>query len=310
MVALSGALFFCRCNETEQKTKTAIAGPQTLVSKTLNNIDTGMADSMMKHFIALSGSDKNPMPTSFFISKDAIHKIVNLLHKELAEQKTQPLQDPKDSLKGFTDGIRIYFASNLAVSTFPLDNTILLVSTKDGGRVPDSVKNSLTRRRHIDYYQHESADSLFMLKNYIEPCKGAQCYGAMLYIKNPSKAPCNDSPNGIPLDLAENMVANFNKGDTINTKGIWFELALFEALDKSKMINGIRIYFAKHPFDKKHPEISLRSTVVITGTVQNPKGPLDDFTCDPAFQEYMKRRHSMFPGDPLDNGELCPDNCN
>jgi hypothetical protein len=313
MLAVLIAATFSQCN----------CRPSTITGKTLNGIDEVTAGKMMQHFEDLKGNDKAPLTETFWISKEMIHDIVTLLHSEIKQQKAQGRKDT-------TDGVRIYFASDPTISSYPLSNTILLVSTKDNGKADTNIiKGCRSGRRHLDYYDHVSSDDLFKLSNHEIKCESAGCPGDSLYppatVSNPhtsshtrhTTSTC-DLPHGIPREEAEEMVKYFLEPHIINTSGEWFDLCFFETIDKSPRPNGIRIYFARHA--NKDDDISklYRDAFVITTTERDTLTGItkDYFDCDKISRIYEEaynlkytKSHGLYSG-PQDNGELCPYNCN
>ncbi|MGZ3814952.1 MAG: hypothetical protein ACXVB0_23315 [Mucilaginibacter sp.] len=293
------AIVFSQCN----------CSPSATTGRTLNDIDEVTAGKMMQHFEDLKGSDNAPVTETFWISKEMIHDIVTLLHSEIQQQKARGRKDT-------TDGVRIYFASDLSVSTYPLNNKILLVSTKENGKALPGAQGCRSGKRHLDYYEHSASADLFKLSNHEIPCVSAGCPGCLLYnSSNPPGTVCN-LPHDIPVSEAEEMVHYFMQNHTINTLGEWFDLCFFETMDRAKTPNGIRIYFARHKTCSVDPSKSFRDAFVITTTKRDPKTGItvDYFDCDEdlgkSYQAAYQAKYQILGGVPADNGELCPTNCN
>jgi hypothetical protein len=296
----------------------------SITYKTLNDVDGVTAGEMIQHFDDLRGNDNAPVSESFWISKEMIHDIVTLLDKEVAVEKARRDSHSKDTLIGIPDGIRIYFASDPTISTYPLNNTILLVSTKDNGKAPAGWKGCKSGRRHLDYYEHSTTDGLFKLSNHEIKCESAGCPGDSLYF--PVIYPDTNCrlPHDISRKEAVEMVHYFTEKHTINTKGAWIDLSFFETMDKDTVLNGIRIYFARHKICQEDTTKNYRDAFVITTTKRNPKTGLtaDYFDCDTidgtsaTYEKAYRKKYNILPvtnvifSGPQDNTELCPDNCN
>ncbi|HVS94361.1 MAG TPA: hypothetical protein VHE59_20125 [Mucilaginibacter sp.] len=300
----------------------ALASGQT-TSISLNGIDQQTASAMITHFAAHKDSDKNPLTVSVWLSKQMVHNMVLLLEAERSSQT--PTQgtgiDTADKTLGLTDGVRIYFASDPAINTYPLKTSIILVSTKDAGLSTEPVASCKSGRKHADYYPHASNAALFnsgsingVVCNDNNTCNGAALYSTC-YNCVPDLTCQSLLPHSVSRDQAEMMVHSF-KHHPINTTSEWFDLALWEAIDADTVHTGIRIYFGTNRYDSVNTYTSKRDALVITTTKTDPAtgANVDYFDCaiSRTYQRLYGGRYfkGRWAGPPQDNGELCPNSCN
>lgn len=125
--------------------------------------------------------------------------------------------------------------------------------------------------------------------------------------------------NDIPKDKAWKMIKKFQKhyagkqvpGAEFLTHGIWFPFdklkAWIEAEERNKR-TGVRIYFASYLDKEDHPDrrttgknldYKHRNTVVLIST--KTEGGLE-------VDQYKEVDQKMFD-EPLNKGELCPEQC-
>ncbi|RKR80330.1 hypothetical protein BDD43_0427 [Mucilaginibacter gracilis] len=314
LFGLSVLLFAASCGQN--KGSTAFPGataaeakmrpmlpPASVKALSLNNIDKATALKMIDHFARYSAHDNKPSIVSYWISWDMLNAMVTMLDKELAAQTST-------SKPGPIDGVRIYFAADPSVTTFPLKPTIILVSTKDSGDF------SPQERLHHDYYEHAANDALFSLNSIVQPGVAA-APGAKLYAVSGERddVNCVPLPHNITRDKAEKMVMGF-KNHAINTVSEWFDLNMFEVLAKDPHHYGLRIYYATHP--NTDTGIEGRDAFVITTTLYDAaaRANVDVFDCSvisnvrKSYNKNKKARSPLFPPPGDDNGELCPYNCN
>jgi hypothetical protein len=302
----------CKGNKTssqEEKAKALISS--AMAYKTLNGIEATEAASRIQNFKDLALLDVKPTIQSFWIKKEMLHDIVLMLDAEKQEQIAEGKPD-------VTDGIRIYFTSdgNATITTHPIKTSIALVSTKDNGKSGEDLSSCPSGRRHLDYYEHSANAILYTaITSFEQNCPGGpSCPGASLYnCTSCSGLPsCSATPHDIPLPIAIKMVADFHD-HPINTNGEWFDLGLFEILDKETRHNGIRIYFATNP-QSSYSALSQRDAFIIT-TTEDPNNTginTDYYDCNTAiaYKELYQNKYSHPRTPPQDNGELCPKNCN
>lgn len=300
------------CDKLAEDAKAAAMHSPTGDGMTLNGVSAVNAGKMMQQFLSRKDDDKNPVPMSFLINKDMIHNIATVLKQEYSADSIKKGGDTSDKLKDLTDGVRIYFASDPSVNESPLKNTILLVLTKDGGPVEQGVLHSKTGRKHKDNYTYSKDALLFHMRQYEIPVVGAKCPGCLLYDPQEPTAPLCNSPHSISRAQAHDMIIAFN-GHEINTEAEWFDIDFWKTLDKlPKPFNGIRVYFARHNLytTPERAHVSDRNAVIITTTKRQGGFDIDDFDCYKELAKYFANYKKMFTkGDPKDNGELCPDNC-
>ena len=244
--------------------------------------------------------------------------MVTLLKKEKADQLAA---DP--SRNDVTDGVRIYFASDPNVTGPQLSTSIMLVSTKDNGAsaLPYAVCRS--RRKHLDYYDHDPNDDLFKftIGTGLICNGGITCGGNVLYqpcTSCGSITNCLQLPHNITPLQAHHMAQNFGKAP-INTLSEWFDLDMFDAINSTPGISGIRIYFGTNDVITTGPlkPLSIRDAFVIAATTHNTSTGAEDDNLDcnitrKFLNMYNDKYHTDsshdIPGQ--DYGELCPNNCN
>lgn len=271
---------------------TTTAAP-AVVKKSLNGIDSLTAVQWIDNFYKSMNTNSKPTPTSYFLNKDLVTRIVKILVDEGAGKKP--------------DGVRIYFAKKSAADT---DVLLILVSTVDS-TTAGGIKN-----RHHDYYSHSSKSALFdtiptptfkPTDFKIEGKRKGYDTGALLYTacptcqdRHPSCATVN-SPGAIRRRYAESMANSFG-GGVFNTRAVWFPIKTFARMAAEKDFSGLRIYLSNYP-DATYGHLN-RTTIVMT-TVDSTG--TDYFYCDPEKKVMPLDKPD---GDPENNGELCPANCN
>lgn len=288
--------------------------PPDTLHITLNGIDELTADTMRGHFMRFRGQDVNPTRECVFFDSLTIQRIVNLLYKEIAEEKSI------DSTRtDTTDGIRIYFGSYINITTGQLKNTVLLVSTKNDGVAPDSVPS---KAYHKDYYIHSKKDILFSnlsaINGMVSPkgvLKGETSYNPCIN--------CNDTPNcakNMPHYITRKtiytMLKNF-KNKPITTQSEWFDLGLFKSFADDHVHDGLRVYFGRHGVTGKNANKEAFVLVTTKGgsLLYKHEDYFDCSTTNPYFLRYYKingwdkAHHPLFSNGGQDNGELCPANC-
>ncbi|HVW16295.1 MAG TPA: hypothetical protein VHB54_20855 [Mucilaginibacter sp.] len=294
---------------------------------TLNGVDSTNALAMTGHFKNYKKEDSRPLQKSVWFDKKTFHLIVRILEKERGKQVYDaPVQ------KGMTDGLRIYFASDPTSSTGQLNNSIVLVSTKNNG-----LDNTVpSKAYHLDYYDHKKDDSLFMdmtaIKGVISTrpkfpinLHGENLYNPHLRLFESENISCSD-PHFITRGRANKMANRFGK-DTITTLSEWFDLKLLELIDRDTIHDGVRIYFARHP-DKYKSKIDTdvnKEAFLLITTKYHYNKLLKKETHDDYFDckwtgnyfLYVKKVLGWYnklhafdgTGGGDDNGELCPTHC-
>ena len=281
-----------------------------LVQKSLNNIDSSTAQAMIAKFNSLHSADKTPQVCSYWIPKATLHNIVSILNKE---------KQGKTGI-GATDGIRIYFAYDLAANSGNLINRIILVATHDNGVFSGST------RKHKDYYYHNASDPLFSMSNYGSTFIGNSTNsvpGALLFevcsncVDNPN---CPPSSHSISRASAETMVHNFYQHPhPIQNYSEWFDLNLLNYLDNDLTSSGIRIYIASSNTSSSWliPSSTISDRFILTETSIDPitKANTDNFSCSTTTAITSLATTASGTGNgssgtpPQDEGELCPQNC-
>lgn len=273
----------------------------------LNGVQRADAIAMVNFYQQNRKQDINPTRQSMWFDAATFKRIVDLLIKER--------DHPKDSAHP-TDGLRIYFASNVGVGPGRLRNTIIMMPTRQAGDNP----SVLSGKFHHDYFDHTPADSI-MLAASKEKLYEKRFYrrGEQLYNHHrQTEAPCTDpGPHYIDRDKAEQMVQNFGL-DTMTTNSEWFDLDLLEGfVNDPHPHDGIRLYFAKHgPTDPviNNQDVKNKEAFIWVPT-QSHGIPLfkthkDYFDCGTVRQALAKFRPLVDSGPGgQDNGELCPSNC-
>ncbi|HZY36618.1 MAG TPA: hypothetical protein VFE53_08215 [Mucilaginibacter sp.] len=290
--------------------------------QSLSGYTQQQVNTMIKPF---NNYSQMPKITSVWFDKSIINNILALLNSEVAQYGT--------------DGLRIYFADDNSNN-----ETIVLVSTFNQGQ--PNPRSAESDYYHDDYYTHSPSAALFKMTIPITgvPCHDQSCDGgALLYVKSglPDDSTCDkNNPHYLERGMCEDMVIGFaNQKTKINSRGEWFDLDMlngFSEVFKNQSIDGIRIYFGRHPiYDQYSWYGGMDGFVMVpTQAVVDPKTQdtihRDFFDCHFAsnyFINSMKdtRRHFIKPPKknkhallvfPLasyggqDNGELCPNNCN
>jgi hypothetical protein len=283
---------------------------------TLNGISYAQADTMIDHFQKYRGQDNRPIQRSVWFNKETLVKMVNLLNKEIIDQRKED-----ERRADTTDGIRVFFGSDISIGRGALSNTVLLVSTKNAGEdltVP-------SKAFHKNYFEHDKDDTLFRnlyaIHGSISNREAVNARGEDLY--DTCTTDCRiqptrpgEQPHYITRGRAHAMVNAFGS-DVITTNSEWFDINLFRAFAKDKRLDGIRIYFTRHPIDfegEADKDYPLQAFVIVTTEKAGAlhKDYFDPKTTEEYFKYYQKK-NKLF-GDPppvggQDNGELCPDNC-
>jgi len=296
---------------------------------TLNGVDSTDASKMKNWFLTYHEQDKRPARETFWFSRTAISRMYDLLTAERALETSQYNIGPGQ--KGFTDGIRIYFVSDTTVKKGCLNNSIILVSTKNDGPAPDSVPS---KAYHLDYYAHSKKDILFSnldsIRGQCSPRNILKNKGQNLYnicIGCDTTPPCDtNKPHYITQRKAHNMVSHFGQHPIVTTSE-WFDYDLIKDLATDPEHDGLRIYFARHPvkFKGKADKYASKDAFiwVTTRPDKTDANAHDDYfdckTTQEYFQKYIKRigwnkvnpRGGDDGGTPggEDDGELCPSNC-
>ncbi|MDB5005396.1 MAG: hypothetical protein JWQ34_3621 [Mucilaginibacter sp.] len=273
----------------------------------LNGIPQDEAKEMVDFYQQNRGQDTGPTRQSMWFDAATFKRIVDLLLKEKA--------DPRHSADP-TDGMRIYFASNLGVGPGRLRNTIIMMPTRKAGPNTAVISGSF----HHDYFDHDPADVAILAASK-EKLYTKRFYrrGEQLYNHNRRpEPPCTDpGPHYIDRNKAEQMVQKFG-WDTMTTNSEWFDLDLLEDfVNDPHPHDGIRLYFAKHgPTDPdiNKQEVKNKEAFIWVPT-QSHGIPLfkthkDYFDCGTARKALAKFRPLVIAGPGgQDNGELCPSNC-
>jgi len=303
--------------ERYKSTSRTFVPPAPKVNVTLNGVEEKEACAMIEHFNKIKANDTHPLPTSVWFDKSTIDAIVNLLHKEQATDLKNQKPNAKDKQFGITDGIRIYFACDKSANQYPLQTTILLISTKDNG--PSTDPTCWSKRLHKNYFEHTI--DVQTLKDYKVCHDGVKCGGDRLY---KFCFPCLSDPfcklpGNHHMDKAKArwMVKSFEVHyHSINTKSEWFDLGVFENISTSARAKGMRFYFGTHLKNKKD-SLRLRDALIVTPTEYNKRAKTDDdyFDCKETktyWLDYFKHYHKYlysYSSQAQDNGELCPSNC-
>jgi len=301
------------CNSTNKNSNTGSSTKDTvntkktggLVYKTLNGVDQIQALAMIEKFDTTCYQKQKLSSLNFWFSRAVINDIVNLIKDDSVRQI---------NAAHHVDGIRVYFASDIAV---PSNISILLVTTVDS-------TSSATDSLHHDYYCHADSELLFSDTGIAGTVyKPGQSKGANLYKANVlgifDDLTCNfgKHPHYIRRAMAHKMVVAFGN-DIVNSRGEWFPKDLFEDMTNSQRCDGMRIYFAKHPpKGNTTTAFNNRDAFVIATTQEDKTNKFnhnDYFDCTTFEQSVKKHAPSPFvyrinvAGQ--DNGSLCPNNCN
>lgn len=117
----------------------------------------------------------------------------------------------------------------------------------------------------------------------------------------------------IPFKMAKEMAQAFRKNQKLGTKAVWFPaqqiIDMAEAL-KREDADGLRIYFARYTKDiienynqnaGEDSRIDIKdadkNTIIFVSTRKENGKPRTDY-----FED-------LYPFEPENRGELCPDNC-
>ncbi len=261
----------------------------------LNKYTSDQATGMVANFRA---ENNLPSKVSVWFNKTVIENIIALLNNEN------------------DDGIRIYFGA--LSNGDPSTNTVILVSTKQGGPDP----NVPSKHLHIDYFAHDVNNALF--KTLLatpglagEPCYDNICKGGALLYQNCGTAtvPCSDDKNCstssihyITRSYGQSMVWNFGSS-LVSSKGEWFDKGMLIDMDtemlKVSNYDGMRVYFAKHTSsDLISPGAEAFVIEPTTGSA-DVNLHLDYFNCARAqayFEKFNKNIDALINQYAIDNG--------
>ena len=281
LLAILTVIVSCGKNESQQK---SLSGTSKF-SISLNGVTKTNAFLMIQHFDESRFGDQHPNGTNIWFDSLTVHRIANLLQLEGA------------------DGIRIYFASALNETVFPLKNTIVLVATKTNGKNPGVPSGKM----HLDYYEHSASNILFSnlksisgIVSYGTASKNTVLYNTCTTCDASQKKSTNI--HQLSRTEAEQMVQGF--GDhPINTISEWFDLGLFQTIIKDNKYDGLRIYFATKSQGSKQPG---RDVFVLIKTVpgDSPSTHVDYF----GTSSNNAKDVELADGGQ-DNGEQCQPNC-
>jgi hypothetical protein len=263
--------------------------PAIVVYKTLNGFDEKDAKEWIRND-SIAFVRHLPMDVvSYFLSDTMVIKLYNMLKTERAT-----------GVGHKADGFRIYFAKKTVTDQ---ETFLLIVATKDSSGVACC--------NHHDYYMHNFTD-LFdptvTLPIRVDK-KGADT-GALLYntsgVGDDPSCTSVSYPNAIKRSYAEQMVQKFT-GTNMNSRAVWFPLDVLKLLVTETSFKGMRIYPATYP-DNTYG-YDQRNTFVLT-TVDS--AGQDYFNCYKNKDYFNKNVNKYYPlwGPPLNNGSLCPINCN
>ena len=298
---------------------------------TLNGVDSTDAAKMKSDYLTYRGQDSRPERETFWFSRTAILHMYNLLTAEQAQEKAYGIDSGQ---RGFTDGIRIYFVSDMTQSKCHIANSIILVSTKNAGP-DDSVPSGA---HHKDYYTHSKKDILFSNLDSISaqwsPHDILKNWGQNLYngcLNCNVIASCDtDKPHYITQLRAHKMVKQFETKGPLTTTSEWFDYNLIKDLATDAVHDGIRIYIARHPktLMNGHADTDAMKEAFIWVTTKpdrlNKTAHDDYYDCTTTehyflnFAAKMKRKgRNPYDGDGgsggtsggQDNGEICPTHC-
>jgi hypothetical protein len=295
LLAIAAVMWLCGCpsKDPEQSgsaNRTAAAGTQRPVLKSLNGIEQGKARNMINYFALHTGNFK-PKSNTIWFSDAVIAEIVNVLKS-----------DPD------IDGIRLYFAGESVAAGPPKLSFVWVATMEDGA---DEVAPDQSKTRHKDIYLDDSKYQLFKTPGIEGKPSDTELAGMRLYV--PGSGGQNDTtcpylPNNIEISYAEQMVAGFKTPHVIDSHGEWFDRNLFLAIAGTTNYSGIRIYYAKHPATAIYDYYNGRDAFVITTTGKDADNS-DEFDCKTKdlYIKYFYHKNRFTP--PKDNGELCPNHC-
>jgi hypothetical protein len=245
-------------------------------SLTLNRIKFSDADAMVKDFKKNPSNYDMQNVANVYYDKAYFHNMANLVDNKIY------------------DGIRIYFARDQNGQ-----NTIVIVSTKDGGA---STKPG--KRIHNDFFQPlltysdgpeqrgipgKIKDNGTLMYNTNSPCTGVVCDD-----DNPHYVSCGDAY----------VMINVSGSDPITSRGEWFDARLIGKLDSvlqsNPKLDGIRIYYCKRD---SSPIVHHGFVFSLTEPIANGQHK-DNLECIILGQK--KDKHKV---DEWDNGEECPESC-
>ena len=286
---------------------------------TLNGIDQTTALTLITNFNQNKKNDRHPAKTSIWFPKQTIKNMMDLLDAEIAEEKLP------ECTKGRTDGIRIYFTWDGTYANHKMNNSIVLVSTKNYAPNPSASSGAL----HVDYYTHVANAPLFSENKLDLQGRASKMnlgdiftskdlydvYNVYFRVFHP-----NDTCSGyhfLSRGKANKMVNQFGKAP-ITTISEWFDLDLFRNIANQDKIDGLRIYFARHP-SKYHRDTDVNKykeafVLVTTITLKIGKNIYhkDNYICLATSNHRCTTGvyHHNDTGGGDDKGELCPDACN
>jgi len=247
----------------------------------------------------------NPKQESFYFDAGTLKKMIAAINAYNTYNATQKI-----------DGIRLYFASNQALSD-KKNLFIVLVPTTKGDTNPDPMCPS--HFHHNDFFDLNISDPLFRDTSIIHgkpDFSTSASTGVRLYehCANCPNIICPGQSNHFIIrDTAEHMVANFGKPHKMTTCSEWFDLGFVQDINDDATHTGIRIYFSKH--DKNDSDTTQDAKDkeafiwVTTQTIPLDNGTnnieMDSFYCIPKTHKAL-----LYTPGGADNGELCPFNCN
>ncbi len=283
------------CDQTKTASSETSSAAGALLSDSViyESLDGTPRESALKMIDYFKQNEDGFAKNSFVIKRDMMEVIYKMLEKERDTARAA-------GRKYLPDGLRIYFAKEKPESK---ELKLILVATTDSipytsGIKPDTVM-------HHDYYQHLYSDLHGAgIKLTVMP-EGEKPAGALLRepiidddeLRHSSCSGINQE--GVVLkSYAKRMVQYFN-GKVVNTKAVWFSLDKFKAMLNEGSFAGLRIYLATYPDNTYHAKD--KSTFVLTTFDSTGK---DYFHCD------NKNKDTPRAFDPMNNGSLCPNNCN
>ncbi|MCC8424457.1 hypothetical protein [Mucilaginibacter sp. UR6-11] len=318
------------CNNPDKTVRKAhfraamVVNTDTLI--TLNGIGKSTAEAMIAHFDSCKGRDTRPTRQSVWFDSATIHRMVRLLDKEIVEQRAARNPQEPDTLMGVADGIRIYYISDLRVKTGRLVNSVALISTQHNGH--DCQVTSCAK--HKDYYNHAKNDDLFKdtiairgrvsKKPAVIVANGEITYN--ICVRNCNVPSCDPRSIHYITRRQAHMMLNQFRGRSITTKSEWFDLNLFRDFVNDKTVDGLRIYFARHPIERDTTTSGKDAFILVptrSATFLGKQIHEDYLNCETTnnfFKNFTRKNQfrrgsrDLRPvGGGQDNGELCPSNC-
>jgi len=283
--------FFVSCGQSKtdetSSRKMALAACVGNVNRTLNNISESDALKMIALFKSKVYKRESLAKLNFWFDISVVRDILTLIKNEASAGKK-------------VDGLRIYFASDLAT---PTNVSLILVTTTDSTGLDEAGHMGTL---HRDYFQHACSENIF--NNSLSAgtlFKPGQSTGARLY--QISGETVGDQTCNIPGNLhylkradAEEMVRGFGNG-VMNSRAEWFPTSVLQEIENDARAGGMRVYFATNTVTNAH--FKNRDTFVLAATRKGSENYEDILDC--TAMAIIKK--PLPP--PLNNGELCPDNC-